>query len=107
MRWLEKTFGVSLVGCIARCVSLVVYRSLCIARCVSLVVYRSLRLHRARVFMLGDGLSAAEASLRVGYSSPSQFSREFKRLFGVPPSQASETASDGLFAERMFMSSLA
>ena len=48
---------------------------------------KKLRLHRARSLMLGDGLSAGEASFQVGYGSPSQFSREFKRMFGVPPQQ--------------------
>ncbi len=46
---------------------------------------KSIRLHQARSLMLDDGLTAAEASYRVGYNSPSQFSREFKRLFGLPP----------------------
>jgi AraC-like DNA-binding protein len=32
-------------------------------------------------------LTAAAASARVGYESPSQFSREFKRLFGLTPSE--------------------
>ena len=35
--------------------------------------------------MLGDALDAAEAAFRVGYESPSQFSREYKRHFGTPP----------------------
>lgn len=48
---------------------------------------KSLRLHCARSFMLHDGANAGEAAYRVGYSSTSQFSREFKRLFGRPPSQ--------------------
>ncbi|WP_072022319.1 AraC family transcriptional regulator [Zavarzinella formosa] len=37
--------------------------------------------------MLSEGLDAAEASFRVGYESPSQFSREYRRLFGVLPRQ--------------------
>ena len=32
-----------------------------------------------------DSLEAAAASYRVGYESPSQFSREYSRLFGAPP----------------------
>jgi AraC-like DNA-binding protein len=46
---------------------------------------KSLRLREARRLMLGEGLDAAEASFRVGYESPSQFSREYRRLFGAPP----------------------
>lgn len=48
---------------------------------------KQIRLHQARLLMLHEGLSAGEASHRVGYGSPSQFSREFKRLFGIAPSQ--------------------
>lgn len=46
---------------------------------------KTIRLHHARVLMLQDGLSAGDAAHAVGYGSPSQFSREFKRLFGTPP----------------------
>jgi AraC-like DNA-binding protein len=35
--------------------------------------------------MLVDGMEAAAAGHRVGYESPSQFSREYRRLFGAPP----------------------
>lgn len=46
---------------------------------------KQLRLHHARQLMLGQGLDAAVAGHRVGYESPSQFSREYRRLFGAPP----------------------
>lgn len=46
------------------------------------------RLHLARSWMQDHDLGAAEAAYRVGYGSASQFSREFKRLFGLPPSAA-------------------
>ena len=46
-----------------------------------------MRLHKARLMMIEDGLSASRASSRVGYESPSQFSREYSRLFGRPPKQ--------------------
>jgi AraC-like DNA-binding protein len=48
---------------------------------------KQLRLHEARRLMLSDHLDAAEACFRVGYESPSQFSREYRRLFGAPPRQ--------------------
>jgi AraC-like DNA-binding protein len=48
---------------------------------------KSLRLNMARVLMIRDGISAAAASGRVGYESPSQFGREFKRQFGKTPAQ--------------------
>lgn len=46
---------------------------------------KSTRLHQARLMMIRDDLTAAAASARVGYESPSQFSREFKRFFGRSP----------------------
>lgn len=46
---------------------------------------KSTRLHQARLLMLRQGMTAEAASLAVGYASPSQFSREFKRLFALPP----------------------
>ena len=47
---------------------------------------KTYRLHKARMMMMYDGLKASAAALRVGYESASQFSREFKRYFGVTPS---------------------
>lgn len=44
-----------------------------------------LRLNEARHLMLNEHFDAASASFRVGYDSPSQFSREYARLFGRPP----------------------
>jgi AraC-like DNA-binding protein len=46
---------------------------------------KQLRLQEARRLMIGEDLDAAAAGFRVGYEDPSQFSREYKRLFGVPP----------------------
>ncbi|WP_296256826.1 MULTISPECIES: AraC family transcriptional regulator [unclassified Pseudomonas] len=46
---------------------------------------KQLRLQEARRLMLADGLEASAAGYRVGYESPSQFSREYSRLFGAPP----------------------
>lgn len=43
------------------------------------------RLHKARDLILNNQMGVAEAAYQVGYVSASQFSREFKRLFGVPP----------------------
>jgi AraC-like DNA-binding protein len=44
-----------------------------------------LRLNEAKRLMLNDGRDAASAAFEVGYESPSQFSREYARLFGAPP----------------------
>jgi AraC-like DNA-binding protein len=46
---------------------------------------KSTRLHQARLLMLRYDVSAAAAAFDVGYESPSQFSREFKRFFGRTP----------------------
>lgn len=46
---------------------------------------KQLRLQEARRLMLADRLDAANAAFQVGYESPSQFSREYSRLFGAPP----------------------
>jgi len=45
----------------------------------------SIRLHQARFLMVKSNVTASEAALRVGYVSPTQFSREFSRFFGCPP----------------------
>ena len=52
---------------------------------------KHLRLHEARRLMLSEALNAAEACFRVGYLSPSQFNREYRRLFGAPPRRDIET----------------
>ncbi|OXM83619.1 AraC family transcriptional regulator [Paenibacillus rigui] len=44
-----------------------------------------IRLQKARQLLLTEGLDAATAGFRVGYESPSQFSREYARTFGRPP----------------------
>jgi AraC-like DNA-binding protein len=46
---------------------------------------KSTRLHQARLLMVRQDLTAEAACRAVGYTSTSQFSREFKRLFGMTP----------------------
>jgi AraC-like DNA-binding protein len=46
---------------------------------------KHLRLHEARRLMFANGVECATAGHRVGYESASQFSREYRRLFGAPP----------------------
>jgi AraC-like DNA-binding protein len=46
---------------------------------------KQLRLRTARQKMLTEELDAASAAFAVGYESPSQFNREYKRFFGKPP----------------------
>jgi AraC-like DNA-binding protein len=46
---------------------------------------KRLRLHAARQRMITGELDAASAAFEVGYESPSQFNREYRRFFGQPP----------------------
>ena len=46
---------------------------------------KSLRLLEARRLMIAEDVLVSEAAHRVGYGSPSQFSREYARMFGAPP----------------------
>ena len=46
---------------------------------------KSVKLHRAQV-LIQEGKKANEAGYMVGYNSPAQFSREYKRHFGFSPS---------------------
>jgi AraC-like DNA-binding protein len=48
---------------------------------------KQLRLQEARQLMLNQSIDAGSAGAMVGYESPSQFSREYNRLFGSPPQQ--------------------
>lgn len=42
-------------------------------------------LYLAQHLMVARGYSASQAAYEVGYASPNQFSREYKRTFGLPP----------------------
>jgi len=48
---------------------------------------KQLRLLEARRLMLAEDTDATHAAYQVGYESPSQFSREYSRMFGAPPMQ--------------------
>jgi AraC-like DNA-binding protein len=56
-----------------------------ITRMTPLEYQKQLRLQEARRLMLSEGTTASTAGFAVGYESPSQFSREYRRLFGAPP----------------------
>jgi len=49
---------------------------------------KKMKLFRAKTLIAHEGMNVNVAAQRVGYESASQFSREFKRLFKVPPSQS-------------------
>jgi transcriptional regulator GlxA family with amidase domain len=46
---------------------------------------KQLRLLEARRLMVSDAANVEMAAFEVGYQSPSQFSREYARMFGLPP----------------------
>lgn len=46
---------------------------------------KQIRLQEARRLLLSDGTDVARVGFAIGYESPSQFSREYRRLFGAPP----------------------
>ena len=46
---------------------------------------KRLRLMEARRLMVGESMDASGAAFKVGYESPSQFSREYSRFFGLSP----------------------
>jgi AraC-like DNA-binding protein len=53
---------------------------------------KQLRLIEARRLMLADGVSASTAAFAVGYESVPQFTREYGRMFGLPPVRDTEAA---------------
>jgi len=48
---------------------------------------KQLKLQEARRLLLTESADASDVAFRVGYESPSQFSREYSRMFGYPPRQ--------------------
>jgi AraC-like DNA-binding protein len=59
---------------------------------------KAVRLQEARLALVSGGLDVAEAAHAVGYDSASQFSREYRRLFGAPPGRDAQRirAADGV-----------
>ncbi len=57
---------------------------------------KRIRLQEARRLLLSETNEAAEAAYRVGYESPSQFSREYARMFGLPPAKDMKRMREGL-----------
>ncbi|MBJ7537463.1 AraC family transcriptional regulator [Marinomonas transparens] len=51
---------------------------------------KKMKLFKAKTLIIHEGMKISLASQQVGYESVSQFSREFKRLFHVPPSQSNK-----------------
>lgn len=62
---------------------------------------KQLRLQEARRLMLAERLDAASAGFQVGYESPSQFSREYSRMFGAPPLRDIKNLNEVSASERV------
>ena len=58
-----------------------------VTHCTPIQYLKSARLHQARLLMARNDMTAQSAAAQVGYESPSQFSREFKRFFGRSPGE--------------------
>ena len=56
-----------------------------VTRISPLQYQKQLKLYEAQRLMLSENYDAASASYEVGYESPTQFSREYKKMFGNPP----------------------
>ncbi len=63
---------------------------------------KRLRLNEARRLMIAEGLDARSVAFQVGYESPSQFSREYSRLFGAPPMQDVQKLNELAIGESAF-----
>jgi len=57
---------------------------------------KKVRLQMARRLLLSQHVDAATASFQVGYASPSQFSREYTRMYGLPPKSDTKRQSTTL-----------
>lgn len=62
-----------------------------ITECTPLQYQKNLRLMEARRLLVSEGESVTQTAYRVGYESSSQFSREYVRKFGSPPSSDLKT----------------
>ncbi|QGQ96549.1 AraC family transcriptional regulator [Paenibacillus psychroresistens] len=62
---------------------------------------KQLRLQEARRLMLSGSMDATTAAFEVGYESASQFSREYRRLFGLPPHKDIKAVQRGSLASEL------
>lgn len=62
---------------------------------------KQLRLYEAKRLMLGSAINVTAAAMEVGYENVSQFSREYRRLFGSSPSKDIKALKNSLGVERI------
>jgi AraC-like DNA-binding protein len=90
--WIRQNYAKPLhideLAGIANMSSASLYRHFKVMTTMSPIQYqKQLRLQEARRILVSEMQDAAAAGFTVGYESPSQFSREYRRLFGAPPRQ--------------------
>lgn len=90
VRWLENNYKAPLkVNELAEYANMAVstfHRNFKLMTTLSpLQFQKKLRLLEAQRLMLTEGADAANSAYDVGYESPAQFNREYKRMFGSPP----------------------
>ncbi len=88
--WIKRNyrspFSVEIVAAEARMSASALHQHFKAVTAMSPLQYqKQLRLQEARRLILANARDAASAGFEVGYESPSQFSREYSRLFGAPP----------------------
>ena len=93
--WIREHYGAPLrIAELAEAVHLspsVLHRRFKAATIMSPLQYqKQVRLLEARKLLMSGGIEAANVAFQVGYESPSQFSREYRRLFGASPMQDAE-----------------
>lgn len=82
----RKAFSIEIVAAEARMSPSALHQHFKAVTAMSPLQYqKQLRLQEARRLILANAYDAASAGFEVGYDSPSQFSREYSRLFGAPP----------------------
>ena len=57
---------------------------------------KKIRLEEAKNLLVNKNIGVAQAAFDVGYESVSQFSREYARMFGMPPKVHSEILRSGV-----------
>lgn len=103
MKWIRdnhsRRLSVAQMAHVAQMSQSVFYRRFKMVTGLSPLQYQKyVRLHEARRQIAGHGATAASVGFAVGYESASQFSREYKRLFGEPPLRNAETIKSNFSA---------
>jgi AraC-like DNA-binding protein len=100
VRWIRRNyaqpFRVEQVADICGMSPSAFYRNFRAATAMSPIQFqKQMRLQEARLMLAASPGDIAGIGYRVGYDSPSQFSREYRRQFGTPPSADAQRLNDG------------